>query len=163
MLAPSLVMGVKPCMFLLQGFCLHMHSDWRRPINNEYNHVTMCLTRFMGFHTIQLIQWLMWLCQFLCCLVWVSRDDQPVVWPELEHLLGTPSKYAKSKPPTHLNHKWWCHWHFLNDPHVITHNITHVYSILLNTDAFAVCSWMIDWILGLLSELLWQCKPSLYL
>ena len=39
-----------------------------------------------------------------------------------------------------------------------THNITHVYSILLNTDAFAVCSWMIDWILGLLSELLWQCK-----
>ena len=118
----------------------------------------------MDFHTIQLIQWLMWLCQFLCYLVWVSRDitrwycDQPVVWPEVEHLLGTPSKYAKSKPSTHLNHTWWCHWRFLNDPHVITHNITHVYSILLNTDAFAVCSWMIDWILGLLSELLWQCK-----
>jgi hypothetical protein len=136
--------------------------------NPSTTNTTMCLTWFMGFHTIQLIQWLMWLCQFLCYLVWVSRDitrwycDQPVVWPEVEHLLGTPSKYAKSKPSTHLNHKWWCHWRFLNDPHVITHNITHnithVYSILLNTDAFAVCSWMIDWILGLLSELLWQCK-----
>ena len=46
MLAPSLVMGVKPCMFLLQGFCLHMRSDWRKPINNEYNHVSYMIHGF---------------------------------------------------------------------------------------------------------------------